>query len=199
MWKPLVGSDISLETTSYYSDPFYNECRAYGRINDDIKRKKLKPNIVIPCHGYMYLSENDRRILEDRGMDLQLDKVPWEYQQGTLGGCRARALVKSLASGEPGVNGKTINNVLHDIMMLNYRGVYNMDIRLDNFRDSKLVEFGSSRTDPHIFFEKSSDVNADADRVADRTMFDEMVEEEGIPISKEKRTVHCMRLRRRRR
>lgn len=202
-WGPLIGNEIPLETIAYYCDPFYNECRAYGRIYDAVKRKKLESHVIIPCHGFMFLSERDKQILEGRGMDLQMDQVPRGYQQSTVGGCSARAVVKDLASEKSGVDETTIGNILGDILMLNWQGIYNMDIRLDNFRDGKLVDFGSSRTDPHIFLQNTDDQSADVDSVADRTMFEDMIEEHKIPILKgkgkvHKGMVHNMELRRRR-
>lgn len=198
-WAPLVGDDLSLETIAYYADPFYNECRAYGSIHDAVKRKRLRPDVIIPCHGFMFLSERDLDILENRGVDLRLNQVPREYQKATIGGLRARAIVKNLASGESGINNKTIRKVLRDVLTLNYQGVYNMDIRLDNFRDGKLVDFGSAWTDPHIFLEESTDENANAERIADRLMFNEMVEDHEISLPPGIGPVHDMRLRRRQR
>ncbi|KAL2678763.1 hypothetical protein Neosp_009514 [[Neocosmospora] mangrovei] len=70
-WEPLVGEDISLQTVSYYTDPFYAECRAYGRIQEAIKKGYLKPKIVVPCHGFFFLQERDEKVLQSRNIDLE--------------------------------------------------------------------------------------------------------------------------------
>ncbi|KAI8648849.1 hypothetical protein NCS56_01500900 [Fusarium sp. Ph1] len=59
-----------------------------------------------------------------------------------------------------------------------------MDIRLDNYRDGKLVDFGSSWTGPHILLDARDEEAADESRLADRTKFSQMVENEKIPDPK---------------
>lgn len=104
--------------------------------------------------------------------------------------------MKDLASSDSGINPNTIKSISHRILELNRLGVINHDIRGDNFKDSKLVDFGSSRTIPHIFDGNLSDKNADAERVADRTMLEDVAVEMGIPGVIH--PVHSMELRRRR-
>ncbi|KAF4981719.1 hypothetical protein FZEAL_2521 [Fusarium zealandicum] len=197
-WEPLVGDQLSLETIAFYTDPFYAECRAYARVNDAIKRKKLKSDIVVPCHGFMFLRERDMEILQGHSVDLGLEDVNQDYQRTTLGGFRARAIVKDLASADPGINTKNLDKILVDIVLLNAQGIYNMDIRLGNYRDGKIVDFGSSWTEPHILLDALDDEAADESRLADRVRFSQMVEDEEIPNPKKIIAVHRMRLRPRR-
>ncbi|KAI8710492.1 hypothetical protein NCS52_01566300 [Fusarium sp. LHS14.1] len=197
-WEPLVGDDISLETVAYYTDPFYAECRAYGRIQEAIKKGYLKSGIVVPCYGFFFLQERDDRILQSRDIDLEAHQVDPEYQRATPGGYRPRAIVKDLASADPGVNQDNLYQILGDIVRLNSQRVFNMDIRLDNYRDGKLVDFGSSWTEPHILLDALDEEAADESRSADRTKFSQMLEDEKIPNPKKIRAVHRMRLRPRR-
>jgi len=198
-WEPLVGEDISLQTVSYYTDPFYAECRAYGRIQEAIKKGYLKSDIVVPCHGFFFLQERDEKVLRGRNIDLEADQVDPEYQRSSPGGYRPRAIVKDLASADPGVNQDNLYQILRDIVRLNSQRVFNMDIRLDNYRDGKLVDFGSSWTEPHILLDALDEEAADESRLADRTKFSQMVEDEKIPNPKKIIIdVHRMRLRPRR-
>ena len=141
-----------LNTAACYTDPFYAECRAYGRIHEALKKRELRASVAdaaIPCHGYFFLQERDENILLGRDVDLALDSVDLHYQRTTVGGCRARAIVKDLASPDIGVNQKSLKKILSGIVTLNRQQIYNMDIRLDNYREGKIVDFGSSWTEPH--------------------------------------------------
>ncbi|KAM5341755.1 hypothetical protein ACJ41O_014786 [Fusarium nematophilum] len=193
-WEPLIGDDTPLETVSYYTDPFYAECRAYGRIREAIKKGKLR-DVAVPCHGFFFLREQDEKMLQDRNIDLELDNVDPDYQRSTIGGFRPRAIVKDLASADTGVDEKRLKKVLLGIIALNRHRIYNMDIRLDNYRDDKIVDFGSSWTEPHILLDALDSEAAYDSRLADRVMFDEMVEEEEIPNPRKLIAVHPMKLR----
>ncbi|CAM1505186.1 Fc.00g108230.m01.CDS01 [Cosmosporella sp. VM-42] len=197
-WRPLMGDDTPLHTAAYYSDPFYAECRAYGRIHEALKKKELRAAVsaaAIPCHGFFFLQERDEKTLKDRDIDLELDKVDLEYQRASVGGCRARAIVKDLASTDPGVNEKSLMKILRGITTLNRLQIYNMDIRLDNYRDGRIVDFGSSWTEPHGPLNGQHARAALGSRLTDRVMFDDMVRDEEIPNPKKVVAMHRMNLR----
>ncbi|VUC31500.1 unnamed protein product [Clonostachys rosea] len=202
IWGPLIGRDTPLNIVSYYNDPFYNECRAYGRIHEAAKSKRYKSRVTdaaVTCHGFMFLGVKDQKILEDLGIDLELDKVDPLYQQGTAGGFKPRAIVKELASNEPGVGGEGLKKVLDRIVTLNGQRIYNEDIHLNNFRDGRLVDFGSSWTEPHRMLDAQKTEKAYGTRIADRLMFDEMVEKDKISNPDKILAVHPMKLHLRRR
>ena len=58
---------------AFHTDPFYAECRAYGRIKDAQTRGTLQRQIAIPCHGFLFLKDHDKQLLEERGIDLEED------------------------------------------------------------------------------------------------------------------------------
>ncbi|KAM0440767.1 hypothetical protein ACHAPT_000068 [Fusarium lateritium] len=179
-WGPLLDEDAPLETAAYYTDPFFAECRAYGRIEGAIRRGKLRTGITVPCHGYLFLKKGDERILSDRGVDLGLNHVDIDFQQTVQGGCRPRAIVKDFVPGDPGVNDKSAKKILSGIRALNRLKVYNKDIRIDNFRGGKLVDFGSSWTEPHALLDALGAQDIRDNKAADLALFDEMIEDEGI-------------------
>ncbi|KAI9148965.1 hypothetical protein HJFPF1_11009 [Paramyrothecium foliicola] len=183
-WGPLLGSDTSLHIAAYYNDPFYNECRAYGKIRALAREKRHESRIVVPCFGYMFLRPRDEQILRDRNVDLGLKNVDLEYQKGTIGGCRARAIVKDIRSEDHGVHKRNISSILKGIRILNHYGVYNGDIRLDNFREGQLVDFGSSYTDPHILLNAMDEDDARDRRLFDLAQLKEMVQTEEISVPK---------------
>ncbi|KAJ4328225.1 hypothetical protein N0V84_001265 [Fusarium piperis] len=179
-WGPLLGEETPLDTAAYYTDPFFAECRAYGRIEDAIRRGKLRTGIAVPCHGYMFLKKADERILRDRGVDLGLDDVDLDFQQSIQGGCRPRAIVKDFVPGDSGVNDKSASKILRNIRALNREKIYNRDIRVDNFRNGQLVDFGSSWTEPHALMDALSARDVRGQKASDLALFDDMIEEEGI-------------------
>lgn len=77
---------------------------------------------------------------------------------------------------------------------MNKIGTYNMDIRIDNIRDGKLVGFGSSCTKPHACVNRLGGRAIFRHKIADRGMFDDMVEEGKIPNPRHVKGVHSMRL-----
>ncbi|VUC34645.1 unnamed protein product [Clonostachys rosea] len=193
-WEPLIG-EVSLHTAAYYTDPFYAECRAYGRIREATKRRPKISDAATRCYGFLFLSEKDQKYLEEKKCDLGLAKVDLAYQRQTAGGVRPRAIVKSLASSDHGVTELDLKKILDRILVLNRERIYNMDIRLDNIKDGKLVDFGSSWTEPHILLHALDAGTAYSYRTTDRVMFDEMLEDENIPNPKNIVAIHSMTLR----
>lgn len=197
-WGPLIGEETPLLEAAQYTDPFYAECRAYGRIDEALKKKQPIADIAVPCHGFFFLKQEDEEALYRRNIDLELDTVDLEYQQSSPGGCRARAIVKDLAPSHTGVNEKTLNKILRGIAIMNRQGIYNQDIRLDNFSGGRIVDFGSSWTEPHRILDsldKSDKRAALGRRMADRAKFDEMVTDEKIPNPKKVFAMHPMERR----
>ncbi|KAG7408256.1 hypothetical protein Forpe1208_v012343 [Fusarium oxysporum f. sp. rapae] len=194
-WGPMLGEDTSLDTAAYYTDPFYAECRAYGRIKEATKEKILKPEVAVLCHGFFFLKPQDQKALEDRGIDLGLGSVDLDYQKSTIGGLRARAIVKDLASSNSGITSTSIRKILSNVVSMNKAGIYNMDIRNDNFRDGRVVDFGSSWTEPHVLLDALSHEAAVEARLADRVMFDQMVKDEELKNHGGAKALHSMKLR----
>ncbi|CAH0040324.1 unnamed protein product [Clonostachys solani] len=193
-WEPLIG-DVSLNTAAYYTDPFYAECRAYGRIREATKKRPKISDAATRCYGFLFLSDRDQRYLEGKKCDLGLEEVDLAYQRQTPGGVRPRAIVKSLASSDHGITELNLRKILDRIHMLNRERIYNMDIRLDNIRDGKLVDFGSSWTEPHKLLDALDAGTSYSYRTTDRAMFDEMVVDESLPNPKHIVAMHFMTLR----
>ncbi|KAK2591286.1 hypothetical protein QQS21_011038 [Conoideocrella luteorostrata] len=194
-WGPILGEDTPLDTVAFYTDPFYAECRAYGRIQEEVKRKRLSNDIAVPCHGYLFLREEDQNVLDERKIELELWNVDMDYQTSTPGGCKPRAIVKDIAPTDTGVNSDSLERILRNLTRLNKQGIYNMDIRKDNYCAGRLVDFGSSWTEPHMILDACNARQSYASRAADRAMFDEMVREEEIPNPKDVKAIHAMKRR----
>jgi hypothetical protein len=175
-------------TVTYHTDPFYAECRAYGRIKEAQEKGLLKRQIAVPCHGFLLLKQSDKSVLETRGIDLGI---------GTRGATEVRAIVKDVAPEDTGVNAKTLGMILRDLRFLNKLKIYNRDVRAENFRGGKLVDFGSSWTEPHCILECFNRENARDARGEDLVMFDDMIEDEEIKteVRATPNTDYCRKLR----
>lgn len=122
--------------------------------------------------------------MEKSGIDLEedclVDNIKPQTPRATDGLPPVRAIVKELASQDSGVNSKNIGKILKNIKQLNKLEIYNRDIRRENFREGKLVDFGSAWTEPHCFMHSADTKEPGETRLMDLVMFDEMVDLEGI-------------------
>ena len=174
-WEPVVGKSFPREQISFHMDPFFAECRAYGKIMEAQRNGKLKQQLVIPCRGFIFLSDKDKKSLEMKGYDLGEDCL--DSTSLTNFSTKCRALVKDLATDSPGIHSKNLKKILKDIRTLNELQIFNLDIRMDNYRDGKLVDFGSSWTEEHHILSALDDETAAEYRTQDLVMFDQMVAE----------------------
>ncbi|KAF4426167.1 hypothetical protein F53441_14135 [Fusarium austroafricanum] len=197
-WGPMLGEDTPLDTAAYYTDPFYAECRAYGLLR--VAKQKSVKEVAVPCHGFLFLRPQEQQALEMQDIDLGLDKIDLDYQRSTIGGLKARAIVKDIASSNSGVSSTNVRRILTKVVSMNIAGILNNDIRIDNFRDGKLVDFGQSWTEPYPILDAFAPHQVLELKLTDRAMFQQMAEEEGIETKhsnagKKVKAFHPMRLR----
>lgn len=179
-WGVYLGASTSLKKLIHYTDPFFAECRAYGRIEIASKELKIKDQLAVKCHGYIYLGDRDKKKLEDMGLDLGTEVLDDKLRRALDGGGRVRAILKDLAPSQTSVNSKNVREALWRVRKLNELKIYNRDIRAENFRCGKLVDFGSSWTEPHIILNALEPDDIEDSKLEDLVMFDDMMEEEGI-------------------
>ena len=154
-------------------DPFFSECRAYGAILNERRQRNVKMNIALPCYGYIELKDEDERALKEKGFDIR------NYDQPTAGSepkTTLKAIVKKLADPERGITTKRPNEILKGVKALNRIKVYNRDLRLDNFLNAQIVDFGSAWTEPHVIMEAADEEELEDFRKEDLGLYDQMVE-----------------------
>ena len=176
----MLDDSVPLSDVIFHTDPFYAECRAYGRINQAQRRSRGKRELAVPCHGYLFLQERDAQILREKGVDLDEDLVDDKLLQANGEDGRVRAIVKDFIPGDAGVNAGRLREILRDIRALNKLGIYVGDVRTDNFRAGKLVDLGMSSTEPHCIMKSLGKVGLRDLKLEDLVMFDYMVAEEGL-------------------
>lgn len=184
----------------HYLDPFYAECRAYGRIKECQAKKLLKSNITTDCYGYILLDKDNEEILRET-MKVDLPIPNPAYQLQTYEQNRPRAIVKDLIENSAPFDEtvSSLRRILLGIVELNTTGrIFNRDIQADNFRGGRLVDFGSAFTLPHEIIDAMSPNEKSETMLTDRGQFDTMVLDETWVTSKDRAKLprlHHMRLR----
>ena len=135
------GEDLLTDdVVRYQLDPFYAECRAFGLLAE-----KMKDDILaVRCHGYAFLPEAlERRIHRDFGIK------DWNRHEKDEGQ-KLRAILKDYIVFNSVCGRKKLSKMRENIIKLNELGIYNMDIREDNYRGGRLFDFSLAITSPHI-------------------------------------------------
>ncbi|KAK8078432.1 hypothetical protein PG996_004602 [Apiospora saccharicola] len=141
--RPFVPGGEHLLTdriVRYHLDPFYAECRAFGLLSQEKKDHSL----AVRCHGYSFLPQTvENRIYEQFGIDDWHREA--EDEQHPL-----RAIFKDYIPYKSSCGRKKLSAMRSNLKQLNELGVYNMDIREDNYRGGRLFDFSLAITAPHI-------------------------------------------------
>ncbi|KAJ8126651.1 hypothetical protein O1611_g6987 [Lasiodiplodia mahajangana] len=176
---PIRGEAVEKEDVVFHTDPFYAECRAYGRIQDAYGTRRPKMPCVADCYGFLALSEADRRYLADQGIDPCCDLSPDDKYRAIADKSPVRALVKEYVRDNSILDDKIAERIRRGILFVNKIGILIRDVRLDNYVGGMLVDLGSSWTKPHCILDNTKYLLKEWEW-ADRVMFNDMLEEEGI-------------------
>ncbi|KAI0426287.1 kinetochore Sim4 complex subunit FTA2-domain-containing protein [Xylaria sp. FL1042] len=139
-------------------DPFANECRAYGRL-----KETKKTHIAVACYGYILLATETKDVLDD----ADFKKLEWvecrdeehDAQASKPKARRIRALVKEYIETESSFSSGMIRKMLRNLKLLHKYGIVQRDIRQDNYREGKLVDFSAALTVPHFLLDKELGYN----------------------------------------
>lgn len=138
----MPGADHLLtdDLVRYHLDPFYAECRAFGLLSE----KKKDDALAVRCHGYTFLPQTvEHQIQKQFGLDN------WNRQPEDEGHL-LRAIVKDYIPFKSVCGRKTLSAMRSNLKQLNDMGIFNMDIREDNYRGGRLFDFSIAVTSPHI-------------------------------------------------
>ena len=100
--------------------------------------------LAVRCHGYAFLPASlERRIHQQFGIN------DWNRQEEHEGQ-PLRAILKDYITYHSVCGRKKLSKMRENITKLNGLGIYNMDIREDNYRGGRLFDFSLAITSPHI-------------------------------------------------
>ncbi|KAL8785398.1 MAG: hypothetical protein Q9195_008658 [Heterodermia aff. obscurata] len=172
---------VSLDLLHAHSDPFYNECRAYGKLIET----NLNGKVAVRCHGYTTLPAAIEEELEER-----FDVSDWDredYDRPMRSRAVFRAIVKDLVKEDIPLTTRVLRRMKKDLKEIRKQGVYPTDVKARNYKGGLLVDFSTAMTEPHYLFEIMPDWRVKTYQNEDLFEFDAMVEDEEV-----KTTVRAM-------
>ncbi|KAI0113651.1 kinetochore Sim4 complex subunit FTA2-domain-containing protein [Nemania sp. FL0031] len=124
----------------YHLDPFYSECRAFGRLVE----KKKDDALAVRCYGYAFLPQPVEDQIERKfGID-DWNREPEDEGQPL------RAIVKDYIRYKSLCGRKSLSAMRSNLEQLNRLGILNMDIKEDNYKGGRLFDFSIAITNPHM-------------------------------------------------
>ncbi len=130
-------------------DPFYNECRAYGRIIE----AGLNGKVAVRCYGHMSIPAEEEEGLKKRfGID-SWDRPGEEYAKLPRRRQPFRAIVKDPVQKDVKMTERVARKMLRDLKRIRKVGVYPMDIQARNYKAGFVLDFSVAMTYPHFLFD----------------------------------------------
>ncbi|KAI3328159.1 kinetochore Sim4 complex subunit FTA2-domain-containing protein [Ustulina deusta] len=202
---------VSNETLTFHTDPFFAECRAYGKISqyyeglyEKMRHKsrgsslgprqvEIKP-IAVPCYGYISLAAEYEEMLRDQFNVFDWNRPELE-ESGQITRKPFRALVKKLIPS--GVSVSNPCRMLGDLRQLRKLGIFQRDIYARNYKAGLLVDFSVAWTEPHWCLELMGPYQLRLEKKRDLGMFDAMIKSEGIKtvVKATRNREYCEKLR----
>lgn len=160
-------------------DPFYAECRAYGRIGD----RKRNGKVAVRCHGFTAVSALQEAVLHETFGVSEWDRPSEQYSLPVAERQSFRAIVKDLIEDQTPFTPIMIDRMLRDLKSLRRMALFVRDVKESNYKGGKLVDFSVSWTAPHIMMSDRLFEDEDIEQELDweLTLFDNMIEDSKIP------------------
>ncbi|KAL8820976.1 MAG: hypothetical protein Q9191_007406 [Dirinaria sp. TL-2023a] len=159
-----------------HMDPFFCECRAYGRLIDE----KVYGKVAVRCYGYLMISAEREDELRERLGVTAWNRPREEYSKRASRRQPFRAIVKELVTENVPLTAKTAKKMLRDLRIIRSFKVYNMDICARNYKGGLLVDFSVAMTRPHYLFFIKPAWRREGYMYDDLRSFDYMLDEAGI-------------------
>jgi hypothetical protein len=111
-----------------HMDPFFSECRAYGRLIE----KSVNGKVAVRCYGYLMFPADKEDELRERFGVTSWDRPHEEYSEPASKREPLRAIVKDLVTEDVPLTAKTAKKMLRDLRTMRKFGIYNLDIKARN-------------------------------------------------------------------
>ena len=171
-------ADVPRDKLIFQMDPFYAECRAYGCISANNRNGK----VAVFCYGHTTIAAERETELAEKFNIIDWQRPAEEYDRPAAQRQPFRAIVKALMHDQTPFTAKMIPQMKKDFTLLRRMFVYVRDVRADNYRGGKLVDFSSAWTAPHILVSTylRSEELINSDLQWDLEQFDKMIKDSGI-------------------
>ena len=175
----MVGEENNLVPNNLlhaHMDPFYNECRAYGRFAETHQDGK----IAVGCYGHLSIPAEREDELEQKFRVENWDRPDREYAIPVAKRQPLRAIVKELVREDVPLTQRIVKKMLKDLKKMRDLGVYPLDVRARNYKAGRLLDMSIAMTEPHYLFEIRPRWQVRSLKREDLLMFDKMISDEGI-------------------
>ena len=167
---------VSIELIHAHMDPFYNECRAFGRIIE----KNLNGKIAVRCYGHLTVPARKEEELKQAYKIDAWDRSDEDCEKSVNQRRPFRAIIKELISRDTPLTEKLMQKILRDLRRLQRLGVYPMDVQERNYKDGLLVDLGAAITTPHLLFDIKPKWQVRFFKRDDLVRFDHMAKSVGV-------------------
>jgi len=167
---------ITLQLVRAHMDPFYNECRAYGRLIEG----RVNGKVAVRCYGYVALPAEREEELGQKFDAVRWDRPEKEYAKSPSRREPFRAIVKEIIREDPPWTEKVAKKTLKDLKRIRRLGVYPMDICGRNYKGGLLVDMSIAMTKPHYLFDIRPPWRVKLDQAQDLVSWDSMMRDEKV-------------------
>lgn len=176
---PLRDQNVQQDKIIAHFDPFYAECRAYGRIED----RKRNGKVAVRCYGFTAVSALQEAALYETFDVSEWDRPSEQYSLPVAERQSFRAIVKDLIEDQTPLSKIMIGRMLKDLKSLRRMALFVRDVKESNYKGGKLVDFSVSWTAPHIMLsDRLFNYKDIVEEIGwELTLFDTMIEDSKIP------------------
>lgn len=147
-----------------HMDPFYNECRAYGRLIEHGENGK----IAARCYGYTTISVDRKEELYQK-----YGVKDWGRPDGDRRS--TGAIAKEVIQHDSSPTDKVAKKILRDLRKMRKMDNYPMDVQARIYKAGLLVDMSIAITTHHYLFKIRSRWQIEVLQVQDVGMFDAMI------------------------
>ena len=179
-----------------YMDPFYNECRAYGRLEE----ANLNGKVAVRCHGYMTFPAEHEEELGHKFNVSDWNRPSDEYDKIVSQRQPLRAIIKDLVRKDVPLTGKVADKILRDMKKMRRCGIYVGEVYPRNYMAGLLVDMSVAKTEPYYLFYLRPGFQTEIIKMSDLYAWEDMRTENGLEIRLRavRDDEYCTRLRSRR-
>lgn len=143
---------VDQKTLIQQCDPFYCECRAYGRL-----KETGREDLAVKVHGYLLVDEEEDENAVYANLKTSDMLVDWERRPCDKGK-PIRAIVKEYIQGSSDYTGEMVPAMMKNLEELNSLGIQMWDVKHDNYMKGIPIYFSQARTVPQFMLDLDSSI-----------------------------------------
>ena len=139
---------VSDDLLEGHCDPFFRECRAYGRLEEE----KLNGKVAVHCYGYITIPCEKEKLFRRKFKIYDWNRPGVERSIPVSERQPLRAIVKGLILKDTPLTGRVADNILRDMKRMRRCGIYSNDVFPRNYKGGLLVDMSLAMTEPFFLF-----------------------------------------------